>query len=389
MNIFKVVNELYGEVGWKSTNGFSLDSTVTGTRSSLLFNKKHPLVSLQNIEAIMPEHEYIDWPGHSSSESYSVGDVVTNNDKLYECVQEIVFDGSGASQPPPITEENYWRLYSPLSAYIKDITTRGIEAVVIDWLSVNSEEKMLHSGRLLGEYSDDLYPNNGLICGLRIITKRSRSLVINTRKIILQFEEAQDIEVKLYKLGYTNPIHTETFSYTDAGDPQEFEFEFELKDGNYFLTYDQRLVNGGYINIDKNVTNKYFVKHGFTCQDTFKTDVNTSTSNYGLDLDLDVSCDFTDFVIEQRSKFRTLIIKRVVIEFLREFISNPSALVNRFESNMDDKQIQYEIDGSTEVKSVKLDEEYRKLLTSTKVNFTKLDRICHKCRKKGARYKTV
>lgn len=55
----------------------------------------------------------------------------------------------------------------------------------------------------------------------------------------------------------------------------------------------------------------------------------TNTLNYGLNCEITVGCDLTDFIIEQRSIFQTVIQRQVAAIALRTLAMNPNVRVNR------------------------------------------------------------
>ena len=59
----------------------------------------------------------------------------------------------------------------------------------------------------------------------------------------------------------------------------------------------------------------------------------TYNNNYGLNLELTISCDITDFIIEQRMLFQDVIAKQVAVDMLREFAYNANVRTNRHSIN--------------------------------------------------------
>ena len=73
----------------------------------------------------------------------------------------------------------------------------------------------------------------------------------------------------------------------------------------------------------------------------------TNTQNYGLNCEITVGCDLTDFIISQRQIFQAVIQKQVAVIALRALAMNPNVRVNRYQSNATRTDILYELDGNT------------------------------------------
>lgn len=73
----------------------------------------------------------------------------------------------------------------------------------------------------------------------------------------------------------------------------------------------------------------------------------TYDNNYGLNLEVTVSCDITDFIVEQRMMFQDVIAKQVAVDMLREFAYNSSVRTNRHSINASRLDILYEVDGDS------------------------------------------
>ena len=116
----------------------------------------------------------------------------------------------------------------------------------------------------------------------------------------------------------------------------------------------------------------------------------TYDNNYGINIELSVGCDITDFIIEQKEIFADVIMKQLAIDMLREFAYNANARTNRHSINASRLDILYEIDGdSSSLKksglSYQLEQAYKAIDFTTRG----LDRICMPCVNNGIKYRTV
>lgn len=116
----------------------------------------------------------------------------------------------------------------------------------------------------------------------------------------------------------------------------------------------------------------------------------TYDNNYGLNLEVTVSCDLTDFIVEQKNMFQDIIAKQLAVDFLREFAYNANVRTNRHALNVSRLDLMYELDGdSSSMKKSglnhQLDLAYKALDISTKG----ADRVCLPCNNNGVKYRVV
>ena len=116
----------------------------------------------------------------------------------------------------------------------------------------------------------------------------------------------------------------------------------------------------------------------------------TRTQNYGLNCEITIGCDLTDFVISQRAIFQTVIQRQVAAIALRTLAMNPNVRVNRNQSNASRTDILYELDGNTAgVRPGGLGYDLKKAYEALRIDTQGLDRICLSCNNRGVKYRTV
>ena len=116
----------------------------------------------------------------------------------------------------------------------------------------------------------------------------------------------------------------------------------------------------------------------------------TYDNNYGINLEVSVTCDITDFIIEQRTLFQDVIIKQVSVDMLREFAYNTNVRTNRHSINASRPDILYEIDGdSSSIKKSGLNYQLDMAFNAIKLNTEGLDRICMPCKNNGIKYRVI
>ena len=117
--------------------------------------------------------------------------------------------------------------------------------------------------------------------------------------------------------------------------------------------------------------------------------VYTSTVNYGLNVEVSIGCDLTDFIIEQRQMFATVLQRQMAATLLRTLALNPHVRVNRNQSNASKNDLLYEVDGNTDGRATGIGYDLRKAYEALDLDTRGIDRICLTCRPVGARYRTV
>ena len=116
----------------------------------------------------------------------------------------------------------------------------------------------------------------------------------------------------------------------------------------------------------------------------------TYDNNYGINLEVTVSCDITDFIIEQRMLFQDVIAKQVAIDMLREFAYNANVRTNRHSINASRPDILYEIDGdSSSMKQSGLSYQLDMAFKAIKLSTEGVDRVCLPCKNNGVKYRVV
>jgi hypothetical protein len=116
----------------------------------------------------------------------------------------------------------------------------------------------------------------------------------------------------------------------------------------------------------------------------------TVETNYGLNLSLDARCDYTDFIVDQKTLFKTLISLQVGMDLLREIAFNPQSRINRNEANVTRSQLLYEIDGDTQGRNdFSVLGRYKKALEAIQFDTTGIDKTCLPCRRQAIRHKAI
>ena len=113
-------------------------------------------------------------------------------------------------------------------------------------------------------------------------------------------------------------------------------------------------------------------------------------TNFGLNLEMTVECDITDFIIEQRKIFQDVICKQLAVDMLREFVYNANVRTNRHSINASRQDIIVALDGDPAKMyksglSYELDTAFKAIDFSTRG----ISKVCLPCKNNGIKYRTI
>lgn len=342
---------------------------LTTSSSGLWFNDVHPLLTFDNMEAIAPQY-------------------------------------SGFNE-------------DALTAWLKEKTEAGILGAVEDWIrakfEVRTVKNLLESQRLfdVASRTDQKDVNQSKLVGLEIIPTRTRGVKAKIERIGLQFDTAQTITVSLYRVGTTAAIQSQAITYSVPNDLEWTSVNWEIDGhGAYYLVYDQSAITGQSINgiYDYRAGSEALTSTAVVERHTMyypigrylmltpfqnpgglnpKDHAYTMATNYGVNLEFNVYCDYTDFIVRHANILKGLIQKRVGMDLLREIAYNANTRVNRHESNSTINQILYEIDGDSQGRPGGLRHQYDMELKATAMDQESIDPVCAPCRRRAVRYKAI
>ena len=429
--ISEIQNKLLHLVGWEQSFNpeNAIDEAMTKSESGLTFQGAHPLCILDNVRAIMPDDFLFIYPSWEAKK-YAAGQKVRHNNKIWVSIN--------ATQTEPINGNADWKEYNLLSDYLEKITRDGITKAIQTFTQIKGLEKETKNllefktlfdgaGRLRATIN-----NSNKIVGYEINPERSVGVTTKIERIGLQMTGATGVvRLYLFHTSKIDPVKTFDLDFTVTnGGFQWFNIENCFlpymgeqtnAGGAWFLCYNQRDLPNGMeaINISKdwsrepcgtcNVGNietwreitKYLQISPFMVQapETFEqfpelwdndNMLYTNTQNYGINVELSVGCDLTDFIISQRSIFQTVVQRQVAAIALRTMAMNPDVKVNRNQSNVSKMDILYELDGNTNgVRPGGLGYDLKKAFEVLELDTRGIDRLCLGCNNKGVKYRTV
>ena len=434
-------------IGWEQnydTSDLKISDALTVSESGLYFQQIHPLLTLQNMSCIAPDFKNMTFEEYNAEKPYSKGNVIKYGSLLYKALQN-----STGKQPD--IESEYWVETNPFSEWLESKTKASIQKSIARYCNEKiaqgtyktlCENKTLFdgTGRLV-----DVVKNKKNLVGFEIVPIRAKGVTTKINKIGLQFTEpgeytlylmhsSMDAPVKIIKLNKIRKNSIEWFSLNDVYLPYQSEdndaggswylcyFQSELPEGSQAIRKDKDwskepcnscsrreylawmawskyievhpfFVNEELINGMQNDFNDDF-NNDFSKQPIHLWDVEnnqyTYDNNYGLNLEITISCDITDFIIEQRMLFQDIIAKQVAVDMLREFAYNANVRTNRHSINASRLDILYEVDGdSSSMKKSGLSYQLDMAFKAIKLSTEGIDRVCLPCKNNGIKYRTV
>lgn len=434
-------------IGWEQnydTSDLKISDALTVSESGLYFQQIHPLLTLQNMSCIAPDFKNMTFGEYNAEKPYSKGNVIKYGSLLYKALQN-----STGKQPD--IESEYWVKTNPFSEWLESKTKASIQKAIARYCNEKIAQgtyKTLCENRTLFDGTGrlvDVVKNKKNLVGFEIIPVRAKGVTTKINKIGLQFTEpgkytlylmhsSMDAPVKIIKLNKIRKNSIEWFSLNDVYLP--YQSEDNDAGGSWYLCYFQSELPEGSQAIRKDkdwskepcnscsrreylawmAWSKYIEVHPFFVneelvngtQDDFNDDFNSDFSkqpihlwdvgnnqytydnNYGLNLELTISCDITDFIIEQQMLFQDVIAKQVAVDMLREFAYNANVRTNRHSINASRLDILYEVDGdSSSMKKSGLSYQLDMAFKAIKLSTEGIDRVCLPCKNNGIKYRTV
>lgn len=427
-----------GLVGWRQDYNPSkqIDEALTVSDSGLYFQDAHPLVTLENMRAIMPDDWQLQFPEWNTETAYLTGIVVWfGKDAAGRQIYYIAMVDNVSN--PPASDSDFWKPYDIVSKWLDVLTRNGINGLIQAFIQRKQlaqetrniiERKALFDGA--GRIEATIQ-NTGRLVGFEIVPVRSMGVTAKIEKIGFQATGATGtIPVYLFHSSRIEPIAVKELHYNrENGGVQWFQFDdlflpYMSDDtdagGAWFIVYDQTQIpqfmeainvgrdwsvepcgtcNKGNPQFWKQLTENVLIRPfkisipGFATAPQMwdvRDMIYTNATSYGLNLELTIGCDLSDFFISQKHIFATAVQRQVAAIALRTLALNPDVRVNRNQSHIDRDSILYELDGNTSgVRPNGLGNDLRLAIEALSLDTRGLDRVCLKCNNKGVKYRTV
>lgn len=424
-------------VGWQQDYNpqNQIDPALCQSESGLTFQGAHPLVTLANVRAIMPDDYLYQYPVWGNVTAYAKGAKVQHGGVVWIATAANTGSEPGNNNPD-------WAEYNMLSDYCENLMTQGINTAIQQFIQekqLSQETRDLLERRTFFDGAARLQATidpTGKIVGFEIIPVRSMGVTTKIERIGLQmiggtgkvtlylFHSSQVAPMKTIELNFTN--EKGGFQWFTPAEPIYLPY-IPGKDGDgndsggaWFLCYNQNDLPFGMqaLNVSKDWSKepcqtclggsieswheltKYLQVSPFGIKapedfaeypemfDIGRLDY-TNTMNYGLNVEISVGCDLTDFIISQRQIFANVIQKQIAANVLRTIAMNPDVRVNRNQVNVTRDEILYELDGQAQGRASGLVYELKQAYRALSFDTRGLDRVCLQCNNHGVKYRTV
>ena len=440
---------LLNVVGWQQDYNpqNQIDKALCKSESGLTFQGAHPLCTLANVRAIMPDDYLYQYPQWNEIISYKRGKKVRHDGILWIANRDNVGEEPKKSDfnqdfNNDFGGESPWVIYNMVSDFVRQLTINGINTAVQTFIQekqLQSETRDLLERRTFFDGAARLQATidpSGKIVGFEIVPVRSMGVTTKIERIGLQmvggtgtvklylFHSSQVAPMRVIELHFSNtnggfqwftpdePIYLPYIPGTDGNGNDS--------GGAWFLCYNQNELPAGMqaLNVSKDWSKepcqtclggsieswreltKYLQVSPFCikapadfAQYPEMFDIGqlgyTNTMNYGMNVEISVGCDLTDFIISQRQIFATVIQKQVCANVLRTIAMNPDVRVNRNQANTTRDEILYELDGAPQGRPTGLGYELKQAYKALSFDTRGLDRICLQCNNHGVKYRTM
>ena len=443
-----IQDSLLGLVGWKQTDDANpdllLSSNLLGSESGLYYQQAHPLLTLNNMASIAPDFSDYSKPEYDAAATYLKDQVVkvsttveeTTTVKYFKAIEDVPIN-----MKPEVADgwPNYWIETSPFSEWLEDKTRSTIYKAIYQYLNGKQNKgtyKNLLEDRILFDVTtriSDKITNTESLVGFEILPARAKGVTIKINKIGLHFSTPGIYKVYIMHSSRQLPVHVLTFTKTQANTCEWFkidglylpyiESETDAVAGSWYICYLQSELPA-----QSQAINRSYDWSGMTCRTCNRRDyeaylawskymeinpfrVNSNDlsvedeslalwdaedmqyftdKTWGLNLDITVGCDLTDFIVDQRWLFQDVLMKQMAVDALREFVYNPNVRTNRHSVNAGRTEILYEIDGdSSSMRESGLAYELKQAFDAISLATSGINRVCLPCCNHGLRYKPI
>lgn len=433
IRIQDIQNNLFGLVGWRQTylSADKIADFLTESSSGKYFQDEHPLLTFDNLRSIAPDFTEASYPAYNASVNYKIGDVVSENNILYHATASSI-------NKTPSENSDVWALTDEFSEWLVEKTKASVQKAIVHFYTdkqskfINKalcENKILFTGT--GRLCDTI-ANRSNYVGFELDFARYLGVSMRINRIGLQFTHPGEYKIYIMHSSSLKPVFTLTLQKTKSHSMEWFTLDNIVlpfasanidAGGSWYVVYSQNELPENSLAIEKQkdwskppcaecstyeynswvAWSKYLEVHPFFVNSEFVDNISdqismwdisknqyTSLTNYGLNLEISIECDITDFIIEQRNIFSDVISKQLAVDFLKELAYNPNVRTNRHSINASRQDIMFALDGdASRLQQSGLVYELDKAYKALDFNTRGISKVCLPCKNNGIKYRTV
>ena len=429
IRITEIQEALLHLVGWEQSYDpqKQIDAALTESESGLTYQQAHPMVTLENVRSIMPEGYMYQYPAWDKDTEYKKGDKVSSSNKVWESIQ------NHNENNTPAEDSEYWQEYDFVSVWLERLTRSAIAKVVQQFLTQKSllrESKTLLERRSLFDGAGRLnntIANGQRLVGMEIVPAYSMGVTTKLERIGLQMVGATGkVTLYIFHSSQKDPFKVIEFDVAKGNGSMEWKtlqdcyLPYMGDTGSWYVVYNQADLPAGMeaVNVTKDwsrepcgtcnrgsleawrALTKYLMVSPFKVNalETFaeypelwdiEENTYTNTHNYGINMEISVGCDLTDFIIRERAIFATCLQLQMATDVLRTLALNPQVRVNRNQSNATTGDLLYEIDGNPQGRKMGLGADLKAAYEALDLDTRGIDRICLTCKPTFVKYTHV
>jgi len=341
-NHTQLLQELSSLVGWREHEKIS--ETLSISDSGMYFQAEHPLLTIDNILSIAPFNDKAEFSAWLKTKT---------EDAIMKTIQRVVSGGRFSQLRKGIIKSNVVYPF-PLE---KRVNETGNDVVVMEI-------------------------NLAKVQGLALRLVRIGICLSNTANVV----------INLWNSEKGRAVNFWEYRIDEASTVVWFPVDTSLIGSKWFISL---TANEGVISTastrQQNLS-RYVKIKTLLCKEEslagFAEGVEVGR-NYGLNLQIAVESDLTEFLINHKKSFAGLIGKGVAISLLREMAFNPNFNISRRTENLRTAEVLYELDGdSSSVKKSGLKFEFDEMLKNIDLNLSELDDLVF-VKKKGIKIGTI
>lgn len=373
-NTAKILEAFEPLVGFKATAQIPLSEALTTTTSGLLVNEVHPMLTPKNLKAFAPDEYEADPDAQIRLETF-------------------------------LADTRKAAILQAVSSFMNEKTNRRSGTDIL------KSRPLYNTNALANNYSQNVKAR----VGWTIRLKPDESLVSKVRRVSFHGTEAATINLSLLN-SYIGEVANIDLVYTNAGKQQWFDLEDwflksydpenNIQGGTWFISYDLEAYAGRPINkgidwvnfcrgcgrtyeritVDVLKKNGIFAKPSYYLNSAEPFDFADSCNDtFGLNLDVYVGCDYTQFLIDNADIFANYIQISSGIKFLNHFIDNPDNLPTRTSTNAERKiqKLNFDLFGDPDGVTKGLNGQLKDVFSAMHVNTEGLSSICFGESKRG------